>query len=207
MPARPTLTTLDIAADPDAWRALGVPLDDAGRAVVGEIAVDVRAAGKGEPEGVRGWGWAGLDPGADLDGLRHHAADPPGPHGAAGPLAAVDHVVVATGDLDRTVTALDAAGLDRRRIRDAGAVRQAFYVVGPALVEVAGPAEPTGDPARLWGVTFVAADLDAAAAALGPLLGDVRDAVQPGRRIATVRREAGLGLAVALMTARRPPPP
>jgi hypothetical protein len=35
------------------------------------------------------------------------------------------------------------------------------------------------------------------------LLGDIRDAVQPGRRIATVRREAGLGVPVALMTPRR----
>jgi hypothetical protein len=33
------------------------------------------------------------------------------------------------------------------------------------------------------------------------VLGSVRDAVQPGRRIATMRREANLGLPVAFMTA------
>jgi hypothetical protein len=38
------------------------------------------------------------------------------------------------------------------------------------------------------------------AAVLGDLLGSLRDAVQPGRRIATLRREAGLGPAIAFMT-------
>ena len=42
--------------------------------------------------------------------------------------------------------------------------------------------------------------MDAAAAALGDLLGSPRDAVQPGRRIATLRPEAGLGPAIAFMT-------
>jgi hypothetical protein len=35
---------------------------------------------------------------------------------------------------------------------------------------------------------------------MGEKLGEVHDAVQPGRRIATVRREAGLGVPVALIT-------
>jgi hypothetical protein len=57
-----------------------------------------------------------------------------------------------------------------------------------------------GGPARLWGISFLVPDLDATAAALGDLLGTPRDAVQPGRRIATLRREANLGPAVAFMT-------
>ena len=44
-------------------------------------------------------------------------------------------------------------------------------------------------------------DLDAAASRIGPArIGPVSDAVQPGRRIATVRTELGLGVPVALMT-------
>ena len=43
-------------------------------------------------------------------------------------------------------------------------------------------------------------DLEAAAAHLGEHVGRIKDAVQPGRRIATVRDSAGLGLPVALMT-------
>ena len=39
---------------------------------------------------------------------------------------------------------------------------------------------------------------------LGPLLGQVRNTVQPGRRIATVRPEAGVPVALALMTPQPP---
>jgi len=56
---------------------------------------------------------------------------------------------------------------------------------------------------RVSFITLVVTDLEAAAAAMGELLGDIRDAVQPGRRIATVRRDAGLGVPVAFMTPRR----
>jgi hypothetical protein len=60
-------------------------------------------------------------------------------------------------------------------------------------------ADPEG-PARLWGISFLVDDLDATVARLGDLVGEPRDAVQPGRRIATLRREASLGVAVAFMT-------
>jgi hypothetical protein len=62
--------------------------------------------------------------------------------------------------------------------------------------------EADGRAPRLWGLVVVVADLDAAAEALGDRLGAVKDAVQPGRRIATVRREAGLSTPLALMTPR-----
>ena len=68
----------------------------------------------------------------------------------------------------------------------------AFVRFGPLIVEVA----EAGGPARFWGLTVAVADLDAAS---GPLLGAARPAVQPGRRIATVRREAGLSVALALI--------
>lgn len=195
----PVLTALRVNADPAAWRALGLSLDPSGRGAVGGIALEV-AAGPGEG-GLRAWGWAGLPDGAGLDGIPAFSALAPAA-APDGPFSAVDHVVVGTGDLDRTVAALDAAGLDRRRIRDAGKLRQAFYVAGPALVEVAGPKEATGDPAGLWGVTFVVDDLEGLAARLGERAGEVRDAVQSGRRIMTIKREAGLGVPVACMTPR-----
>ena len=55
-------------------------------------------------------------------------------------------------------------------------------------------------PARLWGLAFLVEDLEQTASALGELLGTRRDAVQPGRKIATLRPEAGLGPAIAFMT-------
>ena len=57
-------------------------------------------------------------------------------------------------------------------------------------------------PARIWGVTWVAGGgLETVAAALGDgfHLSAGKPAIQPGRRIATLRGEAG-GLAMAFMT-------
>jgi hypothetical protein len=154
------------------------------------------------------WRVRGLADG-EIDGLTTLASDAPAREprpAAAHPLGALalDHVVVATPDLERTFAALERAGVERRRVREAGHnARQGFYVVGDAVLEVVGPAQPDGDgPASFWGLVLVVEDLDRAAERLGPLLGTPRDAVQPGRRIATVRREAGLGTAVALMTSR-----
>ena len=62
--------------------------------------------------------------------------------------------------------------------------------------------DPDG-AARLWGLAFGVEDLDATARALGDLLGSPRDAVQPGRRIATLRSDAGLGPAIAFMSPGR----
>jgi hypothetical protein len=73
-------------------------------------------------------------------------------------------------------------------------------VLGPCLLELSGPAEGA---VRFWGLTLVVHDLVTAAASLGDRLGAIKDAVQPGRRIATLRREAGLGVPLALMTPRR----
>ncbi len=62
--------------------------------------------------------------------------------------------------------------------------------------------DPDG-PARLWGLAFGVDDLERTAQSLGDLLGAPRDAVQPGRRIATLRGEAGLGPAIAFMSPGR----
>ena len=155
----------------------------------------------GEPgSGITGWRLRGAADG-DVDGLRTLASEEPEPpEPAAGPYAAVDHVVASTPDFDRTRRALAAAGFEERRVREAGAgARQAFYVVGDALLELAGPAVADGDgPAAFWGLVLVVADLDEAAARLGDLAGAPRDAVQAGRRIVTLRREVRLGQAAQL---------
>lgn len=167
---------------------------------------EIRVPGPREPWAAAGLARPGLAFGADrlelaVAGLAGDAGGLPiVPAAAPAPVEGVDHVVALTPDFDGTRDALVAAGFDHRRDRDAGeGRRQAFFVLGACLLELAGPVE--GDP-RLWGITFVVEDLDAAKAALGDLLGAPKDAVQAGRRIATVRREAGLGIPVALMTPR-----
>lgn len=116
----------------------------------------------------------------------------------------VDHVVVMTGSLDRTCAAITAViGDPLRRVREAGGgVRQGFHKAGSVIIEVVERPDLDSDtPASLWGLVLNVADLDEVVAWLGPdAVGSPRDAVQTGRRIATVRPEVGLGVAVALMT-------
>ncbi len=186
MSARATLAGLVLGGDPAAWRAFGLP----GDGVVGGVAVRVDPEA---PPGLRSWALTGLRSLA-LDGLPTAPADVvPGTAGS-GPLLAIDHVVAVTGDLARTTAALTAAGLDPRRTGGA----TAFFVVGPALLELVERAEAPPGGAAFWGITFVVADPGAPREHVGP----ARDAVQPGRRIATVREGAGLGLPVALISPR-----
>jgi hypothetical protein len=197
--ARPELDEIVVADPPEAWEALGFTVAD-GAVALGGVRIRL---GAGTGRGIVGWSLRGIGDDADLDGLPTAASEAPPPAAASehpiGALA-VDHVVAMTPDFDRTLGKLRAAGLDHRKTRDAGnGFRQAFFVVGPCLLELGGPAD--GD-VRFWGLTLVVDDLDAAAARLGERLGRVKDAVQPGRRIATLRREAGLSAPVALMTPR-----
>ncbi len=205
-----TLDELVVADVADAWRSCGFAVED-DVCVVGEVRIRFAP---GEGRGLSGWSLRSVES-TELDGLATTRSERPLPDAApAHPngVTALDHVVAISSDLDRTVAALEAAGLDLRRIREeptpAGAPRQAFFRLGQAILEVVQePAEATeragGDrPAFFWGLAFVAPDLDATVAYLGDRAGEARDAVQPGRRIATLRRGAALSVPVALMTPR-----
>ncbi len=189
---------------------MGFDVDEDGTASIGTIRLRL----EGPEAGRRIVRWALRDLRcAELDGLPTERHDePPETRSATHPNGAerIDHVVAFSPDLDRTVAGLRGAGLDFRRLREgptpAGAQRQAFFRVGEAILEVVEhrPGTPAAEdlaaPAGFYGLALATADIDATARVLGPLLGNVRDAVQPGRRIGTVRREAGLGLPVAFMS-------
>lgn len=204
-----TIDELRVWEKPEAWSACGFTADG-DCCVVGSTRIRL-VEGEGR-RGIESWALRGLDS-SDLDGLPTIRGDrappdeaPAHPNGVTG----LDHVVAISSDLDRTVTALTAAGLDLRRVREeptpAGAPRQAFFRLGGVILEVVQePPEATersgGDrPAFFWGLAFVTPDLEQTVAFLGDRVSDVRDAVQPGRRIATVRRSAGLSVPIALMT-------
>ena len=113
-------------------------------------------------------------------------------------------MVVSTADLERTSGEIAAAtGCELKRIREVGSMRQGFHRIGRGglIVElVERPDVPPG-PAEFWGLVLIVDDLDAAYELIGAdRISAPKDAVQPGRRIATVRGEVGLGLPVALMT-------
>jgi hypothetical protein len=199
----PILTEITVAAEAATWA-------DAGFWVAAEacVAGDVRigfAAGAG---GILDWALTEVD-GHEIDGLatrageQQAAADVTHPNG----VVEIDHLVVLTPSLERTIAAFEAIGVELRRIREGetgmGPYRQAFFRLGRPVLEVVEAADMEPEtPARFWGITFSVADIDAAAELLGERIGRVKDAVQPGRRIATVRREAGLGVAVALISAK-----
>jgi len=62
---------------------------------------------------------------------------------------------------------------------------------------------PAG-PAQCWGLVFSVADLDELVSSWGDeVVSAPRPAVQPGRRIASLRRGAGVATAVAFMTPHR----
>lgn len=187
----PVLTSLVIGDEPDAWRAAGFEVD-------GDVcrvgSVPIRLTG-GPDRGILDWPLGT----APADG-----AAPAHPVGAL----QIDHLVLLSPDLARTTASMEARGLDVRRVRDydlAGTpMQQVFFRAGEVILEVVGKPGESGDgPETWWGITFTVADIDAAAAYLGEACGRVKDAVQPGRRIATLRhQDLGLSLATALMSPR-----
>jgi hypothetical protein len=206
-----TVDELTVADGPEAWSALGFAVDG-DTCVVG--GVRIRLAGADAGKGLTGWLLRDVET-TELDGLPTRRSDRPPPGEApAHPngVSVLDHLVAITPALERTVAALEAAGLDLRRIREeptpAGAPRQAFFRLGATILEVVQEPDEAIErggldrPAFFWGLAFLAPELDATVARLGDRVSETRAAVQPGRRIATLRRSAGLSVPVALMTPR-----
>jgi hypothetical protein len=208
----PTIDELTLADQPASWRELGFTVAGE-RCRIG--AVDLLLAGEGAGRGIVGWSLRDLAS-TELDGLPTSRGE--GPPEVAEPadahpngVVAIDHVVAVSPDLDRSVRALRAAGLDLRRRREeptpAGAPRQAFFRLGEVILEVVQEPDEVlaraggpGRPAFFWGLALRVADLERTVEGLADTVGSVRPAVQPGRRIATLRRSAGLGVPVALIS-------
>jgi catechol 2,3-dioxygenase-like lactoylglutathione lyase family enzyme len=194
------IASLSIADGGDLWVSLGFQVDD-GCSWVSGIRHDLGANGRG----VVAWSLRGADGLHELPlaGNRPAAGQPTPAHRNG--VVALDHVVIATPDLDRTITAFEAAGIGLRRTRDTGTPdrpgRQAFFRLGETIAEVVGrPGERGAGPARFYGLAFTVADLDETARYLGDRLRPAKAAVQPGRRIATLDWSAGSSVPLAFMS-------
>jgi hypothetical protein len=210
--------SLTIAGDPELWRSLGLTvLDDGTIPLFGTslrvVAPASGALGSDNPEtGIVSWALSGIPvPGPSesaavlIDGLPTEVVEEAPPVFASHDMAAsaLDHVVVLTPDLERTSAAIEeATGCELKRIREVGSMRQGFHRIGRGglIVElVERPDVPDGD-AAFWGLVLIVDDLDQVYSQLGPeRVSAPKDAVQPGRQIATIRGDVGVGLPVALM--------
>jgi hypothetical protein len=199
----PELAELTVADAPERWSALGFDVAE-GSLDIGMVRIWLGVEG----EGITSWSLRRVNASGSIDGLPTTAprilVPPPfhtHPNGATG----IDHVVVVTPDFDRTSAALARAGVDLRRDQfTEGRGRLGFRRIGPAILELAHRPEMEDEDPKLWGLTFVVISLELLAERLGDLLGPIGPAVQPGRRIATLNRGAGLSLPVAFMS---PEPP
>ncbi|MDQ6527303.1 hypothetical protein RB608_27055 [Nocardioides sp. LHD-245] len=203
-----TIDEILVADPPHAWRAAGFTVDD-DTCRVGTVRI--RLVGRARGTGIVGWSLRGLAGGPvapDLDGIAttSSTAPPPAPATHANGVTHLDHVVVLSPAVARTRAALEAIGLDVRREREgvlAGTpVRQLFLRLGEVILEVVGSPDDEGEgPSSLWGLTHTVADIDAAAASLGERTSPVKNAVQPGRRITTLRhRDLGMSVRTALIS-------
>ena len=205
-----TIDELVIADEPDRWAALGFTATD-GFCQLGAVRLAFTGAEPGQ--GIVAWSLRRLAS-TELDGLATTLSDrPPAPPAPAHPngVVAIDHIVAVSPAFDRSVQALQAAGLDLRRVREqptpAGAPRQAFFRLGEEILELVAEPEEASEraggsdrPAHFWGLALRTEDLDRTVSVLGEHAGTIRPAVQPGWRIATVRRSAGLAVPLALMS-------
>ncbi|MGQ0802855.1 MAG: glyoxalase [Actinomycetota bacterium] len=196
------LLGLEVAVEPDAWRSIGFAVDDGSICSVDGVAIRLGAAGRR----IAGWSLDGVASGTAIDGLiTAHAPVGSAPTDHPNGTVALDHLVVLSPMPERTVAALAEHGIEPRGRRHTDQYgppfTQTFFRVGKPVLELIGPDDPTGDePARFYGIAFTVADLNETAAFLGERLGRVKEAVQPGRRIATLRKEAGAGVPIAFMS-------
>ena len=205
-----TVDAFEVADPADPWMRAGFSVDSDAVCRIG--GVRIRLVGRGRGTGIVGWSLRGLPSNGslhDLDGILTTRSDAV----AAAPalhqngVTAIDHVVLLSPDLGRTVESLATVGVEPRRERDGQLggrlIRQIFFRFGQMIIEVVGSPETAGEgPSTLWGITYVVADIDATAAYFGDRTAPVKDAVQPGRRITTLRHhDLGISVRSAMISA------
>ena len=205
-----TIDSIEIADPPEAWEAAGFTVDDSGTCVTGQVRL--RLVGRdGDRKRIQSWSLREVPDGTEsIDGLPTQTSDTalPEPVTHKNGVELIDHLVISSPNVDRTISALNAAGVPTLRTRQIDAeqygfaARQTFFRLGEVILELIGPDEPQGDgPAAFFGLAYTVTDIDALPGLYGERLGQVKDAVQPGRRITTLRhKEFGMSVATAFMS-------
>jgi hypothetical protein len=210
-----TIDEILVGDPPETWEAAGYAVDPDGSCRIGQVRV--RLVGRDGGKRILGWSLRGAPPArlADgtLDGIPTTSAsgDPVEPGTHPNGSTYIDHVVLLTPNLARTIEALASIGVTPHGERDSDTygppMRQVFFRLGEVILELIGQVDSAGEGAPgFFGIAVTVDDLDALGALLGDHLGDAKDAVQDGRRIATLRhKELGMSVATAFMTPEPPP--
>lgn len=217
--APPFPVRLVVADEPSAWQSAGFSVDGEGVCDFGEVSLQLvgRASGK---KGLLSWALAGVPSGVnEVDGIPTTpvqdvaakaavsspvAAKAKHPNGVTG----IEQVVLNSPDPGRTVAVLKGLGLEPQRQTDRvlkGFI-QTIYKPSETIIELLGPAKPKPgtekQPAGFFGITFVCEDLDATHRHLADTTKPPWKAVQPGRRLTTLKGEThGVSVAVAFISA------
>lgn len=200
-----TVDEILVADPPEAWTAAGFTVSE-GICRVGDVGI--RLVGRDCGTGIIGWSLGGVDT-AELDGIPTSTSDagPAAPAEHANGVTGIDHIVLFSPDLNRTVSALATMGVEPRRERlgELGGrpIRQIFFRFGAVIIEAVGSPDTAGEgPSTLWGITYNVADIDQTAAYFTGRTTRIKDAVQPGRRITTVHhQEFGMSVRTAMLSA------
>ncbi|HEX7167856.1 MAG TPA: hypothetical protein VF230_12820 [Acidimicrobiales bacterium] len=194
------LAALRIGDRPDVWRDLGFVVDG-DEAHASGVCFGLGGGGRG----ITGWSVRGVTGVGEIAGVRLDLPAPPSRRTPDHPngVVALDHVVLLTPDLPKTIAGFDRVGVPVRRMRDVepSPRQQAFFKLGGVVVEVVGPA---GTEPAFWGLAWTVRDLEETKALLGDRLRGPKPAVQPGRRIATLERSAGSTVPMAFMSPHVP---
>ena len=209
----PRLTELHIGDDPAAWSAAGFAVVD-GVTQVGHVllrftgtsSADASLTHTSEPRGIHSWAFDQAI-GSEIDGVPTVQTPETTETAAQHPNGVnhFDHVVLMSPDSDRTTAALTALGFEVRGVREYDMndkpMRQTFFWMGDVILELVGPRDAGEGYARLWGLAFSCPDLDGTVASLGERSSEARTAIQPGRRIASLRhKDLNITVPVAFMT-------
>lgn len=204
-----TIDEILVGDPPEAWEAAGFHVDADGTCRIGTVRV--RLVGREGGKRILAWSLRDAPAARVADGRFEglpttlSTSEPAEPAEHPNGVQYIDHLVMLSPDVGRTVAALEGLGLSVRGERETDSygapMRQVFFRMGEVILELVGLAEPQQGDAGFFGLAHTVADLDATKAMLGERLGDIKDAVQEGRRIATLRhREFGMSVATALMS-------
>ncbi len=197
----PSIAELHVGDDPSAWKRAGFRIND-GRCVVGTTEI-VFSDG---PKGIHSWVLRHSLP-SQFGSIPTTFTEKPVPERSiAHPNGSVGfhHVVLMVPEFALGKTALTGAGVQVEDGRIFGSPEKEMLRSAPKMgdieLELIGPKNE--DRSRnwdLWGLVIAVDDIDATSELLGDLLGQVKPAVQPHRRIATLKKEAELGVAIAFL--------